>query len=191
MDPGQGGEASRALGRAGSSRSAVGVCRRISNDLNAGVKCFPVSNLQVTVDVMMARPDKLVAHLSVHAATAMLAFSMVLIGASPGRPQSASPPPSASVRAPAIQDSGGAQQPTQQPTQQPLSTRDETPTSPAPPVPEQNSGVIEGIGKLFENFPTLKGSQDAIDDFNARAREAAKDASDALSRLAKPASMVS
>src|SRR5947209_14067963 len=44
---------------------------------------------------------------------------------------------------------------------------------------------------MFENFPTLKGSQDAIDDCNARAREAAKDASDALSRLAKPASMVS
>jgi hypothetical protein len=150
------------------------------------VKCFPVSRLQVTVEVMMARPDNLIAQLRVHAATATLAISMVLIGAAAGWPQAASPPPSASVKNPAVQDSGGGQPP----TQQSLPPQVETAPSSAAPA-QENGGVIEGIGKIFDKFPTLKSPQEAIDDFNARAREAAKDASDSLSRLAKPSSMAS
>jgi hypothetical protein len=136
---------------------------------------------------MMARPDHLIAQLRVHAATATLAMSIVLIGAGAGWPQAAPPPPSASAKSPVIQDSGGAQQPIQQ---SPPSQVETAPSSAASPR-EENGGVIEGIGKIFGKFPTLKSPQEAIEDFNARAREAAKEASDSLSRLAKPSSMVS
>jgi hypothetical protein len=133
---------------------------------------------------MIARPDHLIAQLRVHAATATLAMSMVLIGAGAGWPQAASPP---SAKSPVVQDSGGAQQPIQQSPPPQVET---APSSAASPR-EENGGVIEGIGKIFGKFPTLKSPQEAIEDFNARAREAAKDASDSLSRLAKPSSMVS
>ena len=50
------------------------------------------------------------------------------------------------------------------------------------------------MGKLFEKslsiLPTLKSPGEAIDDLNARAKDAARDATDSLSRLAKPSSMV-
>lgn len=50
------------------------------------------------------------------------------------------------------------------------------------------------MGKIFEKslsiLPTLKGPSEAIDDLNARAKDAAKDAGESLSRLAKPSSMV-
>jgi len=61
----------------------------------------------------------------------------------------------------------------------------------APPPREENPGLINEMGKLFEKslsiFPTLKSPGETIDDLNTRA----KDAGDTLSRLAKPASMVS
>jgi hypothetical protein len=50
------------------------------------------------------------------------------------------------------------------------------------------------MGKLFEKslsiLPSLKSPSETIDDLNARAKDAAKDAGDTLSRLAKPSSMV-
>lgn len=50
------------------------------------------------------------------------------------------------------------------------------------------------MGKIFEKslsiLPTLKSPSEAIDDLNARAKDAAKDAGESLSRLAKPSSMV-
>ena len=62
----------------------------------------------------------------------------------------------------------------------------------APPsVPEESQGVFSGMGKMWEKslsiLPTLKSPGETFDDLNARA----KDAGDALSRLAKPFSMVS
>ena len=55
--------------------------------------------------------------------------------------------------------------------------------------------MINELEKLFEKsksmLPTLKSPGEAIDDLNARAKDAAKGAGDALSRLAKPGSMVS
>jgi hypothetical protein len=59
------------------------------------------------------------------------------------------------------------------------------------PAREENPGLINEIGKLFDKLPPLKSPQETIEDLNTRARDAAKDASDSLSRLAKPASMVS
>jgi hypothetical protein len=51
------------------------------------------------------------------------------------------------------------------------------------------------MGKMFEKsltvLPSLKSTGEAIDSLNTRAKDAAKGAGDALSRLAKPGSMVS
>src|SRR6185369_16074941 len=80
---------------------------------------------------------------------------------------------------------------------QPATAGDEH-SSPNEPPPAStpglgNSGLIRDIGKLFEKslsgLPPLKSPGEAIDDLNARARETARDAGDALSRLAKPSSM--
>ena len=62
---------------------------------------------------------------------------------------------------------------------------------PPPPPREENPGLINEIGKLFEKsksmLPTLKSPGETIDDLNTRA----KDAGETLSNMAKPSSMVS
>lgn len=59
-----------------------------------------------------------------------------------------------------------------------------------PSPPEEKPGLVKEIGKLFEKpfsiFPPLKSGGETVDDLNART----KDAGDALSRMAKPSSMV-
>ena len=58
----------------------------------------------------------------------------------------------------------------------------------------ENPGLINEIGKLWEKsksmLPTLKSPQETIEDLNARAKDATKDAGESLSRLAKPSLMV-
>ncbi len=54
------------------------------------------------------------------------------------------------------------------------------------PAHEENPGLINEIGKMFDKLPTLKSPGETIDDFNARAKDAAKGATDTLSRLATP-----
>ena len=65
---------------------------------------------------------------------------------------------------------------------------------PSPPPWDENPGLINEIGKLWEKsksmLPDLKSPQEAIEDLNARAKDATKDAGDSLSRIAKPAAMV-
>jgi hypothetical protein len=126
---------------------------------------------------MFDRTGHLVAPLRNHLATAALLLAMMAAGSA--WPQAASPPPS----------SLGIQAPAQQPLPQP--SEPAPPPSPAPPAREENPGLLNEIGKMFDKLPTLKGTQESIEDFNNRARDAAKDASDGLSRLAKPSSMVS
>jgi hypothetical protein len=123
---------------------------------------------------MMLRPDNLLAQTRAYVATATLALSISLLAANAGWPQAVSPPPSLGVQEPA-QPSGPPQ------------------AGPAPssPAREESSGLINEIGKLFDKLPTLKSPQATIEDLNARARDAAKGASDSLSNLAKPSSMVS
>ncbi len=60
-----------------------------------------------------------------------------------------------------------------------------------PPAPrDENPGLINEIGKLFEKskslLPPLKSPSEAIDDLNART----KDAGQSLSNIAKPSTMV-
>jgi hypothetical protein len=64
------------------------------------------------------------------------------------------------------------------------------PKEAAPPAREENPGLINEIGKLFEKsrsiLPSLKTPGEMIDDVNA----GAKDAGESLSALAKPSSIV-
>jgi hypothetical protein len=65
----------------------------------------------------------------------------------------------------------------------------------ASPEPSDNSGLIHEMGKLFDKslsaLPSLKSTGETLDGLNARAKDAVKGAGDALSRVAKPGSMVS
>jgi hypothetical protein len=109
-------------------------------------------------------------------ATAGLALSTLAIAASTALAQPASPPAS-----PPAKSSSPQALPDQPPPQ-------------APPAREENPGLLNEMGKMLEKslsiLPSLKSPTEAIDDLNARARDAAKDAGEGLSRLAKPSSMV-
>jgi hypothetical protein len=101
--------------------------------------------------------------------SAALAASIVLVTAANAWSQAEAPPSSAEVQAPA-----------QQTIPQPDAS-----AAPAPaPAGEENPGLLNELGKMFDKLPTLKGTQQTIEDMNARARDAA-------SWLAKPSSMVS
>jgi hypothetical protein len=115
--------------------------------------------------------------------TAGATLSMFVLAATAAWPQAA-PPPSLGIQSPA-QPSGP-----ERPQQQPAPQQNE----PAPPPPAENPGLINELGKLWEKsksiLPTLKSPQEAIEDLNTRAKDVTRDAGDSLSRLAKPALMV-
>jgi hypothetical protein len=123
---------------------------------------------------MIFRPDDFIALAGTHVVTALAAVSVLLLVTGAAWPQSAPPPPSSpSVQTPAQQ--AGPQ---------------------AEPAPrEENPGLMNELEKLWDKsksmLPTLKSPQETIDDLNARAKDATRDAGDSLSRLAKPSSMVS
>jgi hypothetical protein len=106
-----------------------------------------------------------------------LALSILAMAASAAWSQSASPPASPPARPIAPQAA-----PDQPPPQ-------------APAARDENPGLLNEMGKVLEKslsiLPSLKSPTEAIDDLNTRAKDAAKDASEGLSRLAKPSSMVS
>ncbi len=64
------------------------------------------------------------------------------------------------------------------------------PAEPSAPRDDENPGLINEIGKLFEKskslLPPLKSPSETIDDLNART----KDAGQSLSNIAKPSTMV-
>jgi hypothetical protein len=148
------------------------------------VKRFAGSLLQVTLQVMSDRTGNLIALSRVHVAIAGAALSMLMITVGAGWPQAGLPPSSL-----------GAQTPAQQapPDRPPLLQGEPSPSS-SPPAGEENPGLFNEMGKLFEKslsvFPTLKSPRETIEDLNSRAKEATKDAGDSLTRLAKPSSMV-
>jgi hypothetical protein len=55
-----------------------------------------------------------------------------------------------------------------------------------PPAHQENPGLTSEIGKMFDKLPAWKSPGATIDDLNARARDAAKNATDTLSRLETP-----
>ncbi|MCA6115993.1 hypothetical protein J6524_13985 [Bradyrhizobium sp. WSM 1738] len=105
-------------------------------------------------------------------ATAGLVASMLAISSEAGWPQTA-PPPALGVQSP-------AQQPLPEPQQ----------NEPAAPPRQENSGLINEIGKLFEKskslLPPLKSPGETIEELNA----GAKGAGESLSNIAKPSIMV-
>jgi hypothetical protein len=124
---------------------------------------------------MLDRSGNLIALSRTLAATAAAVIPALMIAAGVAWPQAAPPP------------SLGVQEPIQQTApDRPAPPQGEVAPSPAPPAREENPGLINEIGKLFGKLPSLKGPGETIDDLNARAKDTAKDATDTLSRLAKP-----
>ena len=109
-------------------------------------------------------------------ATTGLVLSMLAIAPDAGWSQAA-PQPSLGIQSPAQQSVPA----------QPAPQQIEPPPSPR----EENPGLINEIGKLFEKsrslLPSLKSPGETMDDFNARA----KGAGESLSNIAKPSTMVS
>jgi hypothetical protein len=134
-----------------------------------------------TATLAIARATLAIARATLAIARATLAISMLLLSAGAGWPQAASPPPTLGIQDPGVQP----------PAQQAVPEQGGLTPSSAAPAREENPGLINEIGKLFEKFPSLKSPRQTIEDLNAGAKNAAKDASDSLSHLAKPASMVS
>ena len=100
------------------------------------------------------------------AVSAAAALWLLLIAAGPALPQAA---PS------------GAQSPSQQavppaPPQPPQS-------EPTPPAREDNPGLINELGKLWDRLPKIKSPSETLEDI--------KGASDSLTSMAKPSTMVS
>jgi hypothetical protein len=128
---------------------------------------------------MLDRIDTLFSLFGAHVATACLALSMLTLAPVGCRAQAA--PPS----------SFGVQSPAQQPVpEQPAPQQIEPAPPSAPPAREENPGLINEMGKLFEKslsiLPQMKSPGETIDDLNARA----KDAGESLSNMAKPSLMV-
>jgi len=133
---------------------------------------------------MLERAGSLIAQARTHVATA--ALLMLTFAAGAAWPQGTPPPSSLGVHDSVVQGPGvqasGVQQAAPQQGQPALSSS---------PPREESPGLFNEIGKMFEKLPTLKSPQETIEDWNTRAKGAAKDASDSLSRLASPSSMVS
>jgi len=110
-----------------------------------------------------------------HAATAGAVLWILMFAAGAAWPQVA-PSSSPGVQAPAQQAV---------PDQPAPSQAEPAPVAPPSP-PRENPGLLNEVGKLLDKslsaLPTLKSPSETIDELNARA----KDAGDALSRLAKP-----
>lgn len=148
------------------------------------VQRFAGSQLRVRLIAMLDRAGNLLALSRTHVATACAALSMSVM-ATAAWPQAAPPPASPGIQTPA-----------QQTVQDRPAPRQSEPAPPSSPQPaqEENPGLINEIGKLWEKsksvLPTLKSPQEAIEDLNTRAKDATKDAGESLSRMAKPSSMV-
>jgi hypothetical protein len=123
---------------------------------------------------MLDRTGNLRALSRTQAIAAGTALSMLLLAPAAGWTQAAPPP------------SLGVQTPAQQAAPQP---------EPAAPPPPENPGLINELEKLWDKsksmLPTLKSPQETLEDLNARAKDASKDTGESLSRLTRPALMVS
>jgi hypothetical protein len=105
-----------------------------------------------------------------------MALSMLAIAISAALAQTAPPQPSLGLQ--------------EQPSQQGTPPQQNAPAAQPSPSPSENPGLINEMGKLFDKIlPPLKSPGEAIDDLNTRAKDAAKGAGEALSRLS-PGAMV-
>jgi hypothetical protein len=117
---------------------------------------------------MLDRSGNLIARSRTQLATAGMALSMLMSATGACWPQavstsSSSPSSSLGVPTPAQQTT---------PDRAAATPGEPAPSSP-PPAREENPGLINEMGKMFEKslsiLPTLKSPSEAIDDLNARA----------------------
>jgi hypothetical protein len=124
---------------------------------------------------MSDQTGRLIELYGMRCATAGLVAAMLTVAPEMAWPQAA-PPPTLGLQSPA---------------QQPVPAQPAPQQIEPPPPREENPGLINEIGKLFEKskslLPPLKSPREAIDDLNART----KDAGESLSTIAKPSTMVS
>jgi hypothetical protein len=111
------------------------------------------------------------------AASAGVAMLALMMAAGSALSQKAPPPSPPDTQAPV--QSAPAQPAA--PDQPPPAANDAAPPAEAPA--RENPGLIHELGKMFDKLPTLKSPSETIDDFNARAKDAAKGATDTLSRM--------
>jgi len=100
------------------------------------------------------------------AAGAAAALSLILLAAGPAWPQAA--PPSLGLQSPAQQSAPTAPAPPQQPE--------------PPPARDENPGLINELGKLWDKMPKIKSPSETLEDI--------KGAGETLSNMAKPSTMV-
>src|SRR5690242_20310259 len=84
------------------------------------------------------------------AVSAAAALSVLLIAAAPAWPQVA--PPSLGVRSPAQQSAANPPAPQQEPESSP------------PPQREENPGLINELGKLWDKLPKIKSPSETLED---------------------------
>jgi hypothetical protein len=129
---------------------------------------------------MIPRPGKLVSPSMARKAAALAALSMlvVVIDRAASQPAPSTPTPLG------LQEQG-----------QPQTVPEAEPAPQTSPQGAQSPGLFSEMGKMFEKslavLPSLGSTGEAIDNLNTRAKDAAKGAGDALSRLTTPGSMVS
>jgi hypothetical protein len=129
---------------------------------------------------MFVRSSHLLALAGKRIASAGVAMLLLMIANQSASSQKAPPPSPPVAQAPVQQQATPAQTaPAQPPPAQGEATPAEPPTA-------ENPGLINEIGKMFGKLPTLKSPSETIDDLNNRARDAAKGATDTLSRLTTP-----
>jgi hypothetical protein len=137
---------------------------------------------------MLERSGNLIAPSRTPVAAAGAAILTLMLAADAAWPQPAAPPSSPPS---SLGVSPGVQAPAQQAVPDQSAPQQSEPAPPPnPPARRENPGLFNEMGKLFEKslsvLPTLKSPGETIDDLNARAKDAARDATDTLSRLAKP-----
>jgi hypothetical protein len=108
------------------------------------------------------------------AASASVALSLLLMTTANGWPQTA--PPSLGLQSPAQQSVPPASQ-----------QQAEPPAQPAPPAREENPGLINELGKLWDKsisvLPKIKSPSETLEDIRG--------AGDSLTNMARPSTMVS
>ncbi|MEZ5822755.1 MAG: hypothetical protein R3D82_18300 [Xanthobacteraceae bacterium] len=107
------------------------------------------------------------------AVSAAAALALLLIAGGPAWPQGA--PPALGVQSP-------SQQPAPDPSQQQQQQQQQQPEPPAPPVRQENPGLINELGKLWDKLPKIKSPSETLEDI--------KGAGQSLTNMAKPATMV-
>jgi uncharacterized membrane protein len=151
---------------------------------------LPAGGFGVRFDIMLDRIGNNIVKCRTQV-TALAMASMLTLTAGAAWPQTASPPASAPSSAPS---SLGVQAPVQQAVPDRPAPQGEPAQAPPAPPREESPGLLNEVGKLFEKslsiLPPLKTPGEAIDDLNARAKDAARGATDSLSNIARPSSMV-